>query len=113
MAEANDYAIPNLDPEDQVLTHLLSELDRLKGEIEDREIDAKKIKERLRDALGANGVSEFETATHKMQMTYPADRTTINREKLLLSGVPIDSIVAATDTTPVAPYINVRRKKGA
>lgn len=107
------YVVPNLDPEDDTLASMLRDLDRLKVEKDANEEQQKAIKEKLRDALGSNGLNEFETATHKFSMTYPEDRTTINKEKLLLAGVPIAKILDATDRTAVAPYINVRRKKEA
>lgn len=110
MTEASrTYAAPELDAES--VTPLLVRLDELRAEATTNEEEQKAIKAALRDALGMNGVAEFETATHKFSMTYPEARSSISKEKLLLSGVEAQKIIDATTYTDVAPYVNVRAKK--
>lgn len=103
---------------DETLDEQLTRLTRRRAEASQARKDAETVEKayaiEIRDVLGANGLSKWNGEEYVVTMMYPAPRTNIDREKLLLHGVSLDVIAASTKTTPVDPFVRIdpRQKKG-
>lgn len=106
-----DLFVPDarIPPLDSVPTLLLYR-DHLKATIKAYEEREKALGVHIRDAIASNGLDRFENEDHIAQMMYPDDRETIVGAKLLLAGVSVETIKAATTYTEVTPFLRIDRR---
>ena len=95
--------------------HPLSELPALIAErataAEIRRMADNDVEDRNADILAtlrAADLKRYQTETGAIvQILAPLPRKSVNADKLMKAGVPIDVILACTDETPVAPFIRI------
>lgn len=124
---AQDKKIRDLFTADQVdeapsierMPALIEVRDALNLTKDEYETRTKDIGTWMRGALTVAGVPKWESTSHIVQIMEPPPRVSFNEEvaktELILTGVPIDKIVAAFDkarkVTPVASFIRVDKRR--
>lgn len=81
--------------------------DGVRDRIARMEAEVKIYNDKILLAMAMNGLDRVTVGPYSPKIMYPDPRRAIRPEKLLAQGVSLDVIEAATESTPVAPFLKI------